>query len=239
MKVIIEFFTITCFILVPSISMGLTVQQKDDFQDANQDTMGWAGGASPIRVSSGGPDGSGDAFLLISVGNFHLATKNEAQWTGDYLAAGVQAIAMDLNRILGPDEVQIRLFVHGPGGRFGSTNPTLPLPLDSWGHYVFGLTASDLTYVSGGTGVLEDTLRNVTTLLIRNDPGEYPTDIGSHYPHITATLGIDNIAGICQSAPISDLNGDCRSDLLDFAIFAANWLIDCNYEPSDPGCISQ
>ena len=103
---------------------------------------------------------------------------------------------------------------------------------------------ADLTHVTGsvkvpdGTGVLQDTLANVTKLLIRHDR-PVPTVPGVHPPHITATLGIDNIAGYCLFAPQGDMNGDCRVDLLDLALLAGNWIIDCALDPAHPACLAQ
>jgi len=41
----------------------------------------------------------------------------------------------------------------------------------------------------------------------------------------------------CQYKLIGDINNDCRFDLLDFALMAENWLIDCFAEPSNPACV--
>ena len=34
-----------------------------------------------------------------------------------------------------------------------------------------------------------------------------------------------------------DVNNDCKVDFFDFAVTAANWLIDCDLIPDDPACI--
>ena len=41
----------------------------------------------------------------------------------------------------------------------------------------------------------------------------------------------------CQYVLKGDLNNDCKVDFSDFAIMAANWLIDCDLNPSDPACV--
>ena len=43
-------------------------------------------------------------------------------------------------------------------------------------------------------------------------------------------------AEVCQYALLGDVNNDCEVDFYDFALMAANWLIDCNIEPNDPAC---
>jgi hypothetical protein len=64
--------------------------------------------------------------------------------------------------------------------------------------------------VTGGTGDLTDTLTAVRKLLIRHDRAE-PTIPGDHPPHITATIGIDNIHPVpappeIDIKPSSDFN---------------------------------
>lgn len=179
---------------------AILVGQVDTF---DSDIQSWGGTASPTHVSTGGPAGSGDGFFQISRGSFHLATVNKAQWTGDYAAIGITSIEMDLNYISGPDAVNLRLLLWGDGGHWASTALTPVAP--GWNHYSFGLTATDMVFVnsatntgagvSGGSGVLADTLLNVTALQIRHDDVT-PTLPGNHPPHISATLGIDNIAAI-------------------------------------------
>ena len=70
---------------------AVTVGQIDDFQDGT--TMGWfVPGASanpPANVPTGGPGGTGDAYLqLIATRGAgpgsRLAVLNEGQWGGNY-----------------------------------------------------------------------------------------------------------------------------------------------------------
>jgi len=42
---------------------------------------------------------------------------------------------------------------------------------------------------------------------------------------------------VCQYVLLGDVNSDCKFDFYDFALMAANWLIDCNIEPNNPACI--
>ena len=42
---------------------------------------------------------------------------------------------------------------------------------------------------------------------------------------------------ICDYVLAGDANGDCIVNLLDFALMAKNWLIDCNLTPNDPACV--
>ena len=47
------------------------------------------------------------------------------------------------------------------------------------------------------------------------------------------------LKSVCQFVLAGDLNDDCKVDLSDFAMMAANWLIDCNTNPSDPPCVPE
>ena len=44
---------------------------------------------------------------------------------------------------------------------------------------------------------------------------------------------------VCQYVLFGDVNSDCKFDFYDFALMSANWLIDCNINPSDPACLSK
>jgi hypothetical protein len=196
-------------LLIAFQATAVTYDQVDDFQDPNDGNAGWfAGGGSagrtaiPRRVADGGPGGAGDAYLRLASRRYHVGARNIDQWTGNYLAAGIDAIEMDLNHIRpGADAVEVRIFLFGPGGAFASANLTEPISTNAWQRYRFGLTAADLVHVTGGTGDLTDTLTAVTKLLIRHDRAD-PTLPGDHPPHITATLGIDNIRAVPEPADI-------------------------------------
>lgn len=44
-------------------------------------------------------------------------------------------------------------------------------------------------------------------------------------------------AATCHYELPGDNNGDCRTDILDFALLAQGWLIDCQNTPGSPECI--
>jgi len=62
------------------------------------------------------------------------------------------------------------------------------------------------------------------------DPNSYFTTISAGWDH---NLGLKG----CLYELIGDINNDCRFDLLDFALMAANWLIDCVADPFNPACV--
>jgi hypothetical protein len=204
--------TLTALILgIQGVSADL-LTQIDPFDSG---VLNWESGANPVHISTGGPLGDGDGFLSLSrpeSSPFHIAAFNKTQWTGDFLTPGITTIEMDLNALAGPSLLRVRIMLWGDGGVWASTGLTAVSA--GWNHYTFGLSASDLIYVNddmnnpagsgGGTGVLADTLRNVTILQLRHDY-ETPTAPGNHPQHISATLGIDNVQAVPEPSTLAYL----------------------------------
>src|SRR5438132_13125182 len=108
---------LSCFIgaaaafILPSIALGITLGQVDNFEDGT--TQGWGDPAgNSINIATGGPTGVNDNFLQVSSGTFGGASKlitfNQSQWVGNYLSAGVSSISMDLKN-LGSSTIPIRI----------------------------------------------------------------------------------------------------------------------------------
>lgn len=203
---------IAIIILLPAMAISAPVTSWiDTFESGTVEGWEGSGGGTPppAAIVSGGPAGAGDGYLEISTVLFHLAVNSaQSAWTGNYLAARVDSIEMDLNHIApGADSVAMRIIIFGPGGTYASKNVT-PIATDTWQRYTFSLSPQELVHVTGsivvpdGTGILNDTLEDVTTLLVRHDSAT-PTVPGNHPPHITATVGIDNITGVLGRPDLS------------------------------------
>lgn len=184
------------WIWAPCVAWGVVAGQKDTFESGG--TLNWQGGSSPTNIPTDGPAGAGDHYLRLSSNNSGLASFNTVQWTGDYLAEGVTAVAGDFrNQSAVPLSIRLALF-NSPGGDF-TTTTALALPADNtWHHLVFGLSAADLTYVGGGTGQLEDTLSSVGRLFFGHRAGA-PTGAGGSSP-VTGVLNMDNITAVPEPA---------------------------------------
>ncbi len=196
------------------ISVGLV----SDFQTGT--TQGWTSGTvnpNPPTVLLGG-HGPGDHVLeVVSTGGFgpggRLVTFNVQQWTGDYLAAGVASVSMDLNNV-GTTDLDIRLAVTGAGGPY-STNASVFLVAGSgWTSFVFPVGIDDWTPV-GGTS-LNATLIAVSAFRILN----------SSAPAFAAVIEagdllVDNITAEGQACyPDCDTStGVGTLDLFDFLCF--------------------
>ena len=167
----------------------------DDFEDGT--VSGWMEGPGspnpPTNVPDGGPDGPGDNYLEnrssggVGPGS-GLVMFNQAQWTGDYLAAGVTRIEAQMAN-LGQTDLFMRIAIEGqPLERYGSAVPEL-VPADGqWRPVVFELSDAFLTRISG-SGPLSDVLSGVTTLRILAASNS-PAWTGDR---VVATLGVDDI----------------------------------------------
>ena len=175
---------------------GIVAGQVDDFEDGT--TQAWSEGAvspnPPTNQPSGGPAGVGDNYLEnVSSGSFGPGGKqivfNTLQWSGDYVAAGVGRIDMDLANF-GATGLSIRVALEGlPGEQFSSTQAFALPPDGQWRSASFDLSQAGLTQVLG-VGTLESALSGVTTLRILS-AASAPAFNGDE---IAATLGVDNIS---------------------------------------------
>jgi hypothetical protein len=167
----------TAAMMLAAAAWAVDPLQVDDFEDGT--TMGWEEGAPspnpPVNVPDGGPGGAGDAYLEnASSGGTGAGSRmvmfNNAQWTGDYVAAGVVALE------------------GAGGGRYASVDPVV-LPAGSgWLLVVFDLTDAGMVQV-GGAQTLAEVLASVTELRV----------LASNVPDwngaaLVATVGMDNLA---------------------------------------------
>jgi hypothetical protein len=170
----------------------------DTFEDGT--TQGWVSGAGhpspPVNAPSGGPDGLEDAYLLSSsLGSFgagsRLVNIAGARWAGDYIAAGVTGIAMDLNN-LGDTDLSLRLRVQAPDPTPGAfpfaAILTVPIALPAhsgWTRVTFATTPDAFT------GAAADALSGVVEMrLFHGLAAVFPGEAS------VATLGMDNITAV-------------------------------------------
>lgn len=195
---------------------AVSVGQIDTFEDGT--LQGWQQGntsstADHMRnVSSGGPAGTNDNYLEVTSdstltfnGN-RLTFLNRAQWTGDYTAAGITAIAMDVKNFCPCEPLNLRLginasVVDSTGTSFlGGTFVTSAISLDSgsgWTRAVFSLRPEDLIAVDPARGNyvmgndVQITLANANELRLLNSATPDWNGLT-----VTSRLGIDNIQAI-------------------------------------------
>jgi len=177
--------------------------QVDTFEDGT--VAGWQVGspthpAPPANIASGGPAGVDDNFMMLSAfgagvnEGSRLTAFNLAQWAGDYLAAGITSISMDV-RNFGPDEVTLRLLLAGP---FTPFPQNLAVTLDSillpaggdWVSVSFSLLPADLNVL---LGTAAGALSQATELRLFHNTDPTFTGPTSSSPPVTAQVGVDNI----------------------------------------------
>lgn len=204
-------------LLQSGLAAGVSTTQLDTFSDGT--LQGWAMGIPTITNShmtnfaNGGPAGAGDSYLEVVADNTtgaggKLTFFNKVQWTGNYSAAGITAIAMDLKNFSSTETLNMRLAI--AGGLFAprqlfATNASVSLVSGSaWTHVVFSLAPGALEPVSGNSGVpgtdIMAALGNVVELRLLNSAA--PDWAGAP---VAATLGIDNILAVVVPLPPSIL----------------------------------
>jgi hypothetical protein len=177
---------------------AVSVGVLDDFEDGG--TEGWDNGGlapNPLNVATGGPAGTGDAFLRLgssggSGPGSRLVVFNRLEdWTGDYTAAGVAGITLDVNN-LGATDLVLRLLL-ADGAPASPTNSAMTagiaLPAGSgWTRIAFSLAPEDLLLRNGSIAAA---LEGVTELRLYHAPAaSYPG------PGIVASLGVDNVRAV-------------------------------------------
>lgn len=183
----------------PALAWGLSIGQRDTFEDGTTD--GWVvalGGAPhpapPVNEPTGGPTGIGDNYLkLTAIGGSgpgsELVAINIGQWRGDFIEAGISGVAMDVKNF-GPNDLSLRLVFSDPSGGppVNVAFSTIPYFLPAgrgWISILFPITPADLT---AGSGSVTAALHNTTALrLYDSADADFPGD-----PTV-AVLGVDNI----------------------------------------------
>jgi hypothetical protein len=129
-----------------------------------------------------------------------MITYNDLQWVGNYIAAGVSGISMDL-RNFGSSAIPIRIAIRE--GSNGSSTPgyssttAFSLPADGlWHSAFFSLDAGSLTPINSPQSLSTD-LRNVADFRILSSA--HPATIGDI---ISAKIGVDNILAVPEPGTI-------------------------------------
>ena len=184
-------------------AQAVSLGQVDTFEDGT--TQGWITAllgspnpAPPVNVPTGGPAGVDDNFLLLTSlgGNgpgSRLSAINTAQWAGNYLAAGINSLCLDVNN-LGNTELALRLMfadpVGGPPTNLAFTDALLVPAGSGWTHLTFLI---DPAHLIPGLGDVTAALTNTTELRIYHSPApNFPNPVFP-IPAVTAQLGVDNI----------------------------------------------
>ncbi len=203
---------IFCF-SISEMSSAVIIGQTDTFE--NGTTQDWIESApspnQPTNISDGGPQGIGDNYLQnVSSGGVGAGSRqvmyNTAQWTGNFINAGVTEIHAHARVFAGPGASLRVAFQSGDGTRFASTEPVMVANDSSWHAVVFPIGIDDLTRVSGAAAH-NVALSNVTEMrLLHSSSPSWRGDV------VSMTLGIDNIEAATE---VIDTDGDGLPDAED------------------------
>ncbi|HTK74583.1 MAG TPA: PEP-CTERM sorting domain-containing protein [Gemmataceae bacterium] len=192
------------FLVFPAAGRAqITLGQTDNFSTGLQNwTQGAQAPPGALSVVNGGPSGAADPFMQImangstSAGG-RMTVFNQSQWTGNYNAAGVGSVEMDLKSLSGP-ALSVRIVVRDVSNDGYTSTVGFPLPADGqWHHAVFRLDDASMTAI-GVPPTLSQVLSGPRELRIIHSAG--PAINGDM---IAATLGVDNI----RASPVPEPTG--------------------------------
>lgn len=199
-------------VLVPAtLGAQVTAGQQDTFGGAPAETQGWVVGggrgvahpAPPVVVPTGGPGGAGDGYLqLTSLGDGAIAGSrmsayNMSQWTGDWRAAGIGSLQVDL-RNLGAQDLFIR-FLWVEFGAMGPVNAAVTSDVaflaagSGWRTFTFTLAPGSLVTLFG---TAEGALSNASELRLFHNPDPIFFGPPNSSPAIQGVLGMDNLTAV-------------------------------------------
>ena len=209
MKPAALFLFVVLFGMAPLSNLhAVSFGQVDNFQDGT--TNNWtnghpATGTPPVNISTGGPAGAGDRFLEVTAtggsSDGKLTTFNRTQWLGNYIAAGVTQIDMDLENLSGIT-LSIRLafrqnlFIGASG--YLSTSAFTLAPNSGWQHASFLINSSSLTAI-GGPNAFDTFFSAPAEFRIVNEAGATNLEGDT----VTAQLGIDNIIAVPEPSVLA------------------------------------
>ncbi len=189
--------------LLASQAKAVSSGQLDDFQNgttANWENGGVGNAVAVTNVSTGGPAGAGDRYIRLTADGSGAGGKltafNRDQWLGDYNAAGVTSIEVDL-RNESTVTLSIRMaFKTGPGsgGVAGFlTRAVILAPGSGWQHVSFSLAPANLTAINNPgswANFFIGEVRFIHEVNATNLSGD----------NVVGQLGIDNVRAVPEPA---------------------------------------
>jgi hypothetical protein len=171
-------------------------------------------------MATAGAGGSVPKLLI-----FNDTIDDDGNWEGDWTAAGVTQIEMDVRN---PNEfgLYMRVGIAGPSGVFaggdGDTYITDAILVEpnptGWQHISFPVLADDFIPIGGAPEDLAASLADVTQLRIVHNPDD--EFIGAT---IAGQFYLDNITAVAASpAVLGDYNGNNVVDAADYVVWRDN-----------------
>lgn len=192
--------SLVCLSFSFAVHAQVQLDQVDDFENGSTENWVEAIGSAtspnpPVNSPTGGPAGANDNFLQVSSGGGNgpgsrQVALNITQWTGDYIAAGIGRIQVDVANLEGAI-VNLRVgFQDSQATRFVSTEAQV-IPSDGqWQTLIFDISESAMTRVQGLRSYAQ-ALGNVTEM--RFISAANTSFIGDR---VISTMGLDNITAL-------------------------------------------
>jgi hypothetical protein len=199
---------------------AITLGQVDDFEGGT--VQGWSsGGGTTITTvaADAGPAGAGDDALNVQADN-RTVVFNTTQWTGNYVAAGVTRITMDV-RHTNTFTMQLRLGIaNGPFGPQGSGDTyvsasAVAVPNDGvWHNIEFDMSPAAFVPTISNFSPLGSAvaLANVTHFRLLHNPGPQEF-VGAP---VGGVFRLDNITATGAVTDSADFDDDNDVDGMDF-----------------------
>lgn len=136
---------------------AISILSTDAFATTSEGWQIGGAGAQPTWNSGAGHDGASGFLSHFSdcdlANSKWLMLSSEAEWLGNYAAAGVSAISLWADNSAG-DPLGLRIAFDGPGGWFYSGLQTVTDSTGGadWTQLTYNLTAENFTYASGSGG---------------------------------------------------------------------------------------
>jgi hypothetical protein len=183
---------------------AVTLGTIDDFQMGT--TAGWAGGATLSNAANAGPMGAGDGALSVAATSGRVAIVNTSQWTGDFAAAGIRQIVMDV-RHANAFPLQLRIGLAsgvvgsgGSGDTYVSADAVAVANDGLWHRVALGLSAADFLPHPANSNPAPSAaaaLASVSHFRILHNPAA--NFLGANGP---ATFFLDNIRAVPEPAGV-------------------------------------
>jgi fibronectin-binding autotransporter adhesin len=187
----------------PAPARCVTLNQIDTFTGSTDNWTDGHAGNNVLVIASGGPnEPPNDSFLQVKSvsGTDHprLITFNQTQWKGNYTAAGIGSVSMELKNfgIAGSQPLSMRITIRDMTGGQSvggySSTTAFSLPADGqWHLATFALNAASMTAVAAPADSLAAVLTNVQDFRLLNSA--MPAVIGDS---LNATIGVDDITAL-------------------------------------------
>jgi hypothetical protein len=185
--------TLMLAVLAPAVPADPVPGFLEAFPGTSVSSWGGFVGGTTTNPGTGGRDGDGDGFMRIArtdfLHNFGVRTRDDAAYSGNWLAAGIVEIRLALNDVETDQPFEIHVSLGNPSN-FWQYDLGFAPPENGWQEFTVDLRDSTaFTQIIGTDGAWSAMLHDVNTVLVRHDVAPFVQDPDD----IAGELGIDQI----------------------------------------------